>query len=129
MKKTVFLNSIFIFSLLIIVSCNSGSNSNNDKTNAKETTAEEVVNNTEEEIIINNTEDVKTDVTITKEFHITDEVSNSVSEPYDIKDYFLLLPNELILSIQLSDRKKILKVKDYQASHESGIYYFRSFYA
>ena len=118
MKKTIFLNSIFIFSLFIIGSCNFGSNSKND-----ETTEEEIVNNTGEEIIVNNAEDVNSDVTNTKEFHVTDEAANFVSEPYDIKDYFLLLPNKLILNIPLSDRKKILEIKDFQASHEAGIYY------
>ena len=118
MKKTNFLISIFIFAIFITISCNSSTNSNNneannDETNTKDTTAEEVVNLPDIEI------DDKED--LTKEVK---ELLTSITEPYDIKDYFLLLPDELILEINALDRKKILEIKDFRESHESGIFYY-----
>ena len=93
MKKTIFLNSIFIFSLFIIISCNTANSTN--KGDAKE--------------VLNNTIKTEEEILITK--------------PNNIKDYFLLIPDELILNISINDRKKILEIKDYQESQELGIYY------
>ena len=47
---------------------------------------------------------------------------NNISEPYNIKDYFLLIP-ENILNISLKERKEILKKKTFREILEAGDYY------
>ena len=107
MKKIAFYFAIAIFAISI-VACNGEEVNNYKKHEINDTEIISVeVSNPEEDI-----------VQITKE-----DVLDSIKEPYDIFDYFLLLPDSLVLDLSVVNRNNIPEIKDLQNAFESEIYY------